>query len=86
VATTYADLADALSRLGKTEEALPQIEKAIQLDPFNSVTRKMLVVNLIGAKQYAKAHKALEDYLEIFPQDDFMRQMLDRAEGRSPHP
>jgi Tetratricopeptide repeat len=86
VATTYADLADALSHLGKTEEALPQIEKAIQLDPFNPVTRKMLVVNLIGAKQYTEAHKALEDYLKIFPQDDFMRQMMDRAEGSSPHP
>ncbi|HTF64681.1 MAG TPA: hypothetical protein VK638_18530, partial [Edaphobacter sp.] len=49
VATTYADLADALSRLGNTGEALPQIEKAIQLDPFNPLTRKMLVVNLIGA-------------------------------------
>jgi predicted CXXCH cytochrome family protein len=86
VATTYADLADALSHLGKTDEALPQIEKAIELDPFNPVTRKMLVVDLIGAKQYTKAHKALEDYLEIFPQDDFMRQMLERAAGSSPHP
>ena len=86
VASTYADLADALSHLGRADEAHAQIEQAIALDPFNPVTRKMLVVNLIGAKQYTKAHKALEDYLEIFPQDDFMRQMLDRAEGRSPRP
>jgi len=79
VATTYTDLADALSHLGQTGEALPLIEKAIQLDPFNPLSRKMLVVNLIQAKQYAKAQRALEDYLETFPQDDFMRQMLDRA-------
>jgi Tetratricopeptide repeat len=85
IATTYADLADALSHLGQTGEALPVIEKAIQLDPFNPLSRKMLVVNLIETKQYAKAQKALEDYLEIFPQDDFMRQMLDRAKTR-PHP
>jgi hypothetical protein len=85
VATTYADLADALSHLGKTEEALPLIEQAIQLDPFNPLSRKMLVVNLIQAKQYAKAQKALEDYLEIFPQDDFMRQMLNRA-NTNPRP
>ncbi|WP_216846361.1 MULTISPECIES: tetratricopeptide repeat protein [Acidobacteriaceae] len=86
VATTYADLADALTHLGQTDEARPLIEKAIQLDPFNPVTRKMLVVNLIEAKQYPKAQKALEDYLEVFPQDSFMRQMLNRAEGTSPHP
>jgi Tfp pilus assembly protein PilF len=86
VATTYADLADALTHLGQTVEARPLIEKAIQLDPFNPVTRKMLVVNLIEAKQYPEAQKALEDYLGVFPQDAFMRQMLNRAEGTSPHP
>ncbi|MEO6816209.1 MAG: hypothetical protein ABI177_05860 [Edaphobacter sp.] len=80
VATTYADLADALTHVGKTVEARPLIEKAIQLDTFNPLTRKMLVVNLIVAKQYPEAQKALEDYLGVFPQDAFMRQMLNRAE------
>lgn len=86
VATTYADLADALTHLGNTVEARPLIERAIQLDPFNPVTRKMLVVNLIEAKEYPDAQKALEDYLAVFPQDSFMRQMLNRAESASPHP
>jgi len=83
-ATTYADLADALAHLGQTEDALPLLEKAIELDPFNPVTRKMQVVRLIETKQYAKAHEALQRYLEIFPQDDFMRQMLARAEANKP--
>jgi hypothetical protein len=86
VATTYADLADALAHIGRTEEALPLITKSIELDPYNPVSRKMLVVQLIQSKQYAKAHEALEHYLEIFPQDDFMRQMLVRAEGKNPNP
>lgn len=85
-ATTYAYLADALAHLGKTDEALALLDKSIELDPNNPVSRKMQVVQLINAKQYAKAHKALEDYLEIFPQDDFMRQMLARAEGKSLQP
>ncbi len=85
-ATTYADLADALEHLGQTDQALPLIEKAVEVDPFNPIPRKMLVVRLIGAKQYAKAHEALEQYLEIFPQDDFMRQMLARAEGKNSQP
>jgi len=85
-ATTYADLADALVHLGQTGEALPLVEKAVDLDPYNPVVRKMLVVRLIAEKQYTKAHQALEQYLEIFPQDDFMRQMLARAEGKSTGP
>ena len=85
-ATTYADLADALAHLGQTEEALSLIGQSIALDPFNPVTQKMLVIRLIEAKQFAKAHDALEHYLEIFPQDDFMRQMLARAEGKNPQP
>jgi Tetratricopeptide repeat len=85
-ATTYADLADALVHLGQTEEALPLVEKAVDLDPYNPVVRKMLVIRLIAEKQYTKAHQALEQYLEIFPQDDFMRQMLARAEGKSTGP
>ena len=83
-ATTYADLADALAHLGQTEEAISLIDQSIALDPYNPVTRKMLVIRLIEAKQYPKAHEALEHYLEIFPQDDFMRKMLARAEGKSP--
>ena len=83
VATTYADLADALTHLEQKEEALPLIEKAIELNPFDPTARKMLVVQLIQTKQYARAHEALQHYLEIFPQDDFMRQMLARAEGKT---
>ena len=85
-ATTYADLADAVAHLGQTDETLGLLEKSIDLDPYNPVTRKMQVVRLINAKQYSKAHEALQRYLEIFPQDDFMRQMLARAEGDQSQP
>jgi len=86
VATTYSDLADALAHLGQTEESLPLFEKAINLDPFDPISRRKLVVRLIETRQYEKAHEALKHYLEIFPQDDFMRRMLARAEEMSPKP
>jgi hypothetical protein len=82
VATTCADLANALAHLGQTEQAIPLLNQSIALDPFNPVTQKMLVVRLIELKDYAKARSALEQYLAIFPQDSFMRQMLERAEGQ----
>jgi hypothetical protein len=84
VATTFSDLADALAHTGQTSEALPLLEQSIELDPFNPVSRKMLVVHLIEMKDYAKARSALQQYLEIFPQDSFMRKMLERAEGQQP--
>jgi TolA-binding protein len=43
-------------------------------------------VQLIQAKQYAKAETALEQYSGIFPQDDLMRQALARAKANGPQP
>jgi hypothetical protein len=42
-----------------------------------------LIVQLIETKHYADAKTALEHYLDVFPQDGFMRQMLDRAKNGS---
>jgi hypothetical protein len=82
-ASTYADLSEALAKLDQTERSLPLLEKAIQLDPFDPVMQKTLVVRLIQLKEYARAQMALERYLEVFPQDSFMRQMLARAQGKT---
>ena len=83
-ATTYADLAEAQVKLGRQNEAITSLEKAVELDPFNAVFQKTLVLRFIEAKQYARAEAALERYVQTFPQDSFMRQMLTRAksEGR----
>ena len=85
-ATTYSDLADAVAHLGDTEQAISLLEKAIDLDPFNPVSRKTLIVDLIQAKQYEKAETALEQYSGSFPQDDLMRNALARARASSPQP
>jgi Tfp pilus assembly protein PilF len=81
-ATTYADLAEAQVKLGQENEAITSLEKAVELDPFNAVFQKKLVLRLIETKQYAQAGAALERYVQTFPQDSFMRQMLDRAKSR----
>jgi tetratricopeptide (TPR) repeat protein len=75
----YGDLADALAKLGRHDESLAALQKGIALDPFNPVLQKSLIVQLIQAKRHADAKTALEHYLEVFPQDDFMRHMLDLA-------
>lgn len=78
-ATTCADLADALTHLDRKDEAVTWLDKSIQLDPFNPFTQRTLVVRLIELKQYARARTALEHYVDVFPQDTFMRQMLTKA-------
>jgi hypothetical protein len=81
-ATTYADLAEAQVKLGQENEAIMSLEKAVELDPFNAVFQKKLVLRLIEAKRYAQAGAALEQYVQTFPQDSFMREMLTRAKSR----
>ena len=81
-ATTYADLAEAQVKLGQNNEAIASLEKAVELDPFNAVFQKKLVLRFIEMKDYAQAGAALKRYVDTFPQDSFMRQMLNRANFR----
>jgi hypothetical protein len=81
-ATTCADLADALTHLDRKDDAVTWLDKSIQLDPFNPFTQRTLVVRLIDLKQYARARAALERYVQVFPQDAFMRRMLEKARAQ----
>lgn len=78
-ATTCADLADALAHLDRKNESVIWLDKSVQLDPFNPFTQRALIARLIELKQYRRALAGLEHYIEVFPQDTFMRQMLEKA-------
>jgi hypothetical protein len=81
----YSDLSEALNKLGQREEALAMLQRAILLDPFNPTPRRLLVFRLIDLNQYSRAQAAMNEYLQIFPQDSFMRQQFAHAmEGTSP--
>jgi predicted Zn-dependent protease len=80
-ASTYADLAEAQGKLGAQNEAIASLGKAVELDPFNAVFQKKLVLRLIETKHYAQAQAALDRYVQTFPQDSFMRKMLNRAKS-----
>jgi hypothetical protein len=75
----YSELAEALEKLDRTRDAVAVLRKAIDLDPFNSMVQRALIVQLIQLKDYANAQTALASYVERFPEDSFMRQMLARA-------
>jgi hypothetical protein len=80
-ANVYGDLAESLSQLGRIDESIAALRSGVRLDPFNPVLQKMLVLRLIQAKQHAEAKIALQHYMQVFPQDSFMRHMLELANG-----
>lgn len=77
----YTDLAEAFLKLDRASDSIAALEKATKLDPFNAMVRKQLIVELIQVKDYTTARKEMEDYVERFPADSFMRQMLRRAQA-----
>jgi Flp pilus assembly protein TadD len=73
-AVVYADLSEALDKMGQKEQALTTLRKAIQQDTFNPMFQRSMVFLLIDLKQSLQAQAAIERYLQTFPQDSFMRQ------------
>jgi hypothetical protein len=76
-------LSEGLEKLGRSDEALAEQQKAVAQDPYNPTLQRSLVLLLIRRKQYGEAQAAMSHYLEIFPQDTAMRQMLAASEGET---
>jgi predicted Zn-dependent protease len=77
----YTGLADALLKLDRAAEAVEVLQQASERDPFNAELRKRLIVQLIQVKDFTNAKKEMEIYVQRFPADSFMRQMLVRAQA-----
>jgi tetratricopeptide (TPR) repeat protein len=75
-ALVYVDLCAAQDHTGKREEAIQSARNAVALEPFNPGIRKTLIYQLVQDKQYDQAEAEMEKYLQTFPEDDRMRQML----------
>ena len=78
-ATVYQDLAQALTKLGRSEEALTYLQSAVELEPFNAVILKTLVLDYITLHRYEQAKQQMQRYVELFPEDSFMRDLLARV-------
>ncbi len=78
-AVVYTDLSSALSHLGRETEALNYLKRAAEIEPFNAVTQKTLILTYINLKRYPEAQAAMLRYVDQFPGDTFMRNMLARV-------
>lgn len=80
-AATHEDLSEALARAGRLEESAAVLEKGIALAPYTQTLYKALALRWIKLERYADARKTLERYVELFPEDDFVRRLLKQVSG-----
>jgi hypothetical protein len=73
------ELGQALAKLGKSDESIEYLKKGVAIDPYNAVIQKTLILQYINAKAYAAARMLMEQYVDSFPEDSFMRNMLTRV-------
>jgi predicted Zn-dependent protease len=76
---TFLDLAEALTRQGRDTEATAAIGRGILLFPYSQILRKHQILRYIQAKDYARAEKSIDAYVSDFPEDSFMRKLLDQV-------
>jgi Flp pilus assembly protein TadD len=78
-AAVHEDMAIALANLGRDDEAIAALLKAIDVDPYRGESRKRLVLEYVKLKRYTEARHAMEEYVGLFPGDTFMRSLLARV-------
>ena len=80
-ASTYEDLAELLmesARLGESAETLLQ---GVNELPYNPRLRKMLALRYIKLERFQEARSTIEQFVRLFPEDDFMRGLLRQVRG-----
>jgi predicted CXXCH cytochrome family protein len=75
----YQDLAEALVNLGRSDEAIPYLQTALDRDQYNATLRKTLILQYVNAHRYGEAQQQMKTYVDLFPGDSFMRGLLSRV-------
>jgi len=65
-----------LMNMGRQEEAMAQIERAIELDPFNIKVRSFYVMDLVYVRRYAEAIAEAREILRLQPDAPVARSGL----------
>ncbi len=77
----FEDLANALSKDGRTQDAIETLKQGIELSAYAPRLYKLLMVLYINSQQYDLAKAEMQRYLELFPEDDFVRDLLRKVGG-----
>ena len=82
--TTYLDLGEALSKMGRVEASADVLERGVATWPFSADLQQALVLRYMTLDRIPQMLEALRRYLRLFPEDAIAREALARAENRNP--
>lgn len=80
-ASTFQDLSELLLQQGREEAAADVLAQGIDAWPFHPRLQKMLALRYINLKRYREASLAIHRFVDLFPEDDFMRGLLRQIQG-----
>ena len=80
-AATFLDLGEALVRNQQPERAIEALSKGTEIDPYSRELRKALILRHINLRKYETARKLMASYLDVFPEDSFMRGLRQKVAG-----
>jgi Flp pilus assembly protein TadD len=75
----YEDKGRALANLDRGDEAIAAFLQGIEVDPYRPELRKNLILEYTKLKRYTEARRAMEEYVQLFPEDALMRSLLARV-------
>jgi tetratricopeptide repeat protein len=81
LATDFEKRAELLNQAGRAPEAIEVLKRGISVDPHYQRSYKALALLCISEKRYEEAVQAMRQELATFPQDSFMRKLLEKAEA-----
>ena len=82
----YEVYADTLAQTGDVEGAIGALKRGIALDPYYQRFYKNLAMRYIATRQYDDALETIKQELKLFPEDSFMRRILDMVQASSQGP
>jgi len=82
--TTYLDLSEALTRMGRLEECAKVLEQGVAAWPFSADLQQALVMCYMKLDRFPQAREALKRYVALFPEDAIAREALARAPEGNP--
>jgi len=82
--TTYLDLGEALSKLGRVEGSAELLERGVATWPFSADLRQALVLRYMTLERTPQMLEALRRYQALFPEDPIAREALAQAKDRNP--
>ena len=80
-ASTYDDLASLLVSHGREDDSAAILAEGVRAWPLNPRLRKMLALRYVNLKRYRDASETIRRFVDLFPEDDFMRGLLRQIQG-----